>query len=130
MEARQDYAVPTVSRWLIQAASALAPRPLRKGWKREWLWETWHGYSGLVREGSSNSRASRRAAFFAFGALIDAADLRLEHLRLVLDGRTLARDPRVCIVGLLLAFVALAGWTHGFRHARMAAGSEYPHSDQ
>src|SRR5262249_13351435 len=57
-------------------------------------------------------------------------DLRLEHLRLVFDGRILARDPRVCIAGLLLAFLALAGWTHGFRHARMAASSEYPQSDQ
>jgi hypothetical protein len=67
---------------------------------------------------------------FALGALVDAADLRMEHFRHAVNGRALAREPLVCLAALLLGFLALAGWTSGFRHSRMAAAASYPESQQ
>lgn len=130
MQREERYAIPLVSKWLLDAAAFVAPPALRTEWKREWLWELWHGHATLVREGSTPGRASRRLARFALGAFFDAADLRREQLQTNWDQRTRARDPIVCLAALLTAFLALAGWTGGFRHVRTALASPYPHTEQ
>jgi len=119
-----------MSRCLIVAAAAAVPRAQRRSWKTEWLWEVWHGHSDLVRGGCTGSEASWRILRFAAGALVDAADLRLEHILVALNRRSLAREPLVCLGALLLVFLALAAWTDGFRHSRLAASASYPDSQQ
>jgi hypothetical protein len=130
MRRKEKFAVPLLSQWLIDAASLGVPRSIRRDWKSEWLWEVWHGHSDLVRHGCSPAQASRQVMRFAFGALLDASDLRMEYFRLSLNGRALAREPLVCLAALMLGFLALAGWTGGFRHSRMAAAASYPESQQ
>jgi hypothetical protein len=130
MRQEKEFAVPLASQWLIDGASILVPRSFRSAWKNEWLWEAWHGHSYLVRQGHSEAQASRRLTRFALGAFLDAGDLRIEHFRLALNGPALAREPLVCLAALLLAFLALAGWTGGFRHSRLAAAASYPDSQQ
>jgi hypothetical protein len=127
---QEKYAVPPASQCLISAASLVVPWAFRSSWRNEWLWEVWHGHSELIRQGCSPAQAARRVTRFAAGALLDAADLRLEHFRLLLNGRALARDPLVCLAALVLVFLTLAGWTNGFRHSRMAAAASYPDSHQ
>jgi len=130
MRREKEYTIPLASQWLIDAASFLVPQSFRNAWKNEWLWEAWHGHSDLVRRGYSEAQASRRILRFAFGAFVDAGDLRLEHLRHALNGPALAREPAVCLAALFLALLALAGWTGGFRHSRVAAAASYPDSEQ
>ena len=130
MRSEEAYAVPRWSKWLIAAAAFLAPAGLRKSWKREWLGEIWYGYSTLIREGSSHPQAARRVAKFALGAFIDAADLRMERLRVNIDRRSLVRHPWFCLASLLIALLAIAGWSGGFRHVRGALASAYPDADQ
>jgi hypothetical protein len=130
MRQEQVCTIPPFSRWLIEAAGLLVPGPFRSDWRREWLWEIWHGYSTLTREGATHARASRRMIGFALGAFVDAGDLRMEALRNSQDNRSIARNPFVFIAALAIAFLALAGWTGGFRHCRTALGSLYPDSGQ
>ena len=130
MRQEEKYAVPPASRYLVDAASRMVPRSHRNAWKREWLWEIWHARADLVREGCPPARAARRVTRFACGALLDASDLRVEHYRLAVNRRTLAREPLACLVALVLILGALAGWTHGFRHSRHAAEYAYPDSEQ
>lgn len=130
MRREEEFAIPLASQWLIGAACFVVPRAFRRAWKRDWLWEVWHGHSDLVRQGCSHREASRRVMRFALGAFPDAGDLRLEHFRLALNGRALAREPLVCLGALLLLFLALGAWTGGFRHSRMAAAASYPESQQ
>ena len=130
MPSQPTYAVPRASKWLIEAAALLAPPALRKSWKREWLAEAWYGYASLRHDGASHSRAARRVARFALGAVIDAADLRVERVSTALDRRILVRHPGFCLASLLLLFLCMAGWTGGFRHSRAALASGYPEADQ
>lgn len=130
MQSEQTYTIPPLSKWLLDAATLVAPRPVRSAWKREWLWEIWHGHATLVREGTPPTRAGRRVARFALGAFLDAADLRLEHVRTNFDARALARDPIPCLAGLALAFLMLAAWTSGFHHSRAALAPAYPASGE
>jgi len=130
MRQEKDYAIPRASHWLIGGASRLAPEALRSAWRNEWLWEAWHAHADLLSQGSSEAQASRRVARFALGAFRDAADLRIEHLRNALNGPALAREPLACLAALLVALLALAAWTGGFRHSRMAAAGSYPDSQQ
>ena len=130
MQREEIHAIPPVSKWLLEGAALLAPRSIRKAWKRDWSWEIWHGNSTLMRDGCSRRRASCRVARFALGAFLDAGDLGLEQLRVTRDPRAIARDPLFYIAALLLAWVALAGWTGGFRHSRAALTCSYPDSEQ
>jgi hypothetical protein len=130
MSPEEQYAVPRASHFLIGAASIVVPQVHRRAWKTEWLWEVWHAHSDLVREGCPPNRASRRVIRFACGALLDAGDLRVEHFRLGANRRALAREPLVCLAGLLLVLTVLAAWTNGFRHSRMATAGSYPDSQQ
>lgn len=130
MPSEEANAVPRSSRWLIEAASLLAPPGLRKSWKREWLGEIWYGYATLLREGTSPPLAWRRVTRFALGAFIDASDLRVECIRLHTDRRSLVRHPVFCLASLLILLLCIAGWTGAFRHVRAALASGYPGADQ
>ena len=130
MREEDQFAVPRVSQCLIAAASRVVPQAERRAWKTEWLWETWHAHADLIREGCPRSQATRRVLRFAGGALRDAVDLRLEHASQASNRRALAREPLALIAALLLAFLAMAGWTSGFRHSRGAAAALYPDSQQ
>jgi hypothetical protein len=130
MQPETAYAIPRASNWLLETAALLAPPSLRRAWKREWLWEIWHGHSTLLREGYPRPKAARRMARFALGAFRDAADLRIEHCRLTWDGRSLARNPFFCLAALFATLLALAGWTGSFRHSRAALSAAYPDAEQ
>ncbi len=130
MRSEEAHAVPRSSRWLIEAASLLAPSGLRQSWKREWIGELWYGYETLRRQGVSHPRAWRRVTAFALGAFIDAGDLRVERLRVRADRRSLARHPLFCLAALLLVLLSIGGWTGGFRHVRGALAPRYPGADQ
>lgn len=130
MRGKEIRGIPLASRWLIEVAAHVTPRLLRPQWKREWLWEVWHGHASLVRQGTGRVRASRQVAWFALGSFVDAGDLRMEHLRQNLDRRSLAREPWACLGALVAVLLGLLLVTGAFRHTRAALRPLYPDSQQ
>jgi hypothetical protein len=67
---------------------------------------------------------------FAAGAFVDAGDLRKEYLVSEFDSRAMVRHPVVCLSGLLVVLLFLAGSTGVFQHTRAALRPAYPESGQ
>ncbi|HUI76866.1 MAG TPA: hypothetical protein VLY24_03095 [Bryobacteraceae bacterium] len=130
MRQEDQFAIPAASQCLIAAASMVVPQAHRSAWRSEWLWEVWHAHADLVRQGCPPAQASRRVVRFAWGALRDSIDLRVEHWKAGVNRRALAREPLVCLAALLLVFLSLWAWTNGFHRSRVAAAASYPDSQQ
>jgi hypothetical protein len=116
-------------RFLIQVASWLAPRRLRRDWRREWEAETRHAWRVFLEQPISRREARARLREWCWGAFADAACLRFDRAELRESFRQWQRKPSFCLaaLGAVLLAITLAS---GFLPATRATLLPLPYANR